>query len=117
MTITNALASLAVRDLTTASTWYETLLGSGNQAMDEVLEWQLERGGGLQVYKAPERAGHGSCTLIVNDIDETARALRAAGIAPGVEPTRNDRVDTIMIRDPDGNSIVFSMPKGATLAH
>src|SRR5262245_58507191 len=117
MTITNALASLAVRDLAASSPWYERLLGPGHQPMEEVLEWQLERGGGLQVYMAPERAGQGSCTLIVNDIDETARALRAAGIAPGVEPSRNDRVDTIMIRDPDGNSIAFSMPKDATLAH
>jgi predicted enzyme related to lactoylglutathione lyase len=29
----------------------------------------------------------------------------------------NDRVDTIMIRDPDGNSIAFSLPKDRTLAH
>src|SRR5262245_17984858 len=117
MTITNALASLAVRDLTTSSRWYEKFLGAGNQPMDEVLEWQLERGGALQVYKAPERAGQGSCTLIVNDIDETAQGLHASGIAPNVEPTRNDRVDTIMINDPDGNSIAFAMPKDPTLAH
>src|SRR5262249_18020410 len=101
----------------TSSRWYERILGAGNQPMDEVLEWQLERGGGLQVYKAPERAGQGSCTLVVSDIDETAQRLRESGIAPNVEPTRNDPVDTIMIKDPDGNSIAFAMPKGPTLAH
>ena len=26
--------------------------------MPEVIEWQFERGGGLQVYQLPERAGH-----------------------------------------------------------
>jgi hypothetical protein len=84
--------------------------------MAEVVEWQLKRGGGLQVYKAPERAGHGSCTLIVNDIDEIAQHLRSSGLAPDASPARNDRVDTIMVHDPDGNSLAFSMPKDRTLA-
>jgi hypothetical protein len=86
VTITNALASLAVR------------------------------GGGLQVYQGAERAGNCSCTLIVTDIDETARELRESGVAPDADPTRNARVDTIMIKDPDGNSIAFSQPKDDELA-
>jgi predicted enzyme related to lactoylglutathione lyase len=117
MTIANALASVAVRDLEAAAQWYEKLLGPGSQPMPEVIEWQLERGGGLQVYGAPERAGRTSCTLIVTDIDETARQLHETGIAPDAEPARNDRVDTIMINDPDGNSIAFARPKDSALAH
>jgi hypothetical protein len=116
MTITNALASLAVRDLTVSSGWYEKILGQGNHPMPEVIEWNLQQGGGLQIYALPERAGHGSCTLIVSDIDETAERLRSTGLAPDAEPVRNDRVDTIMIKDPDGNSIAFAAPKDATLA-
>jgi predicted enzyme related to lactoylglutathione lyase len=112
MTITNALASLAVRDLSAASAWYEKLLGRpGTNPMPEVLEWQLQEGGGLQVYSAPERAGQGSCTMIVNDIDDVAQRLRSSGLAPNAEPARNDRVDTVMIKDPDGNSIAFAAPK------
>ena len=117
MTITNALASLAVRDLAASSKWYEKLLGSGSQPMSEVMEWRLERGGGLQIYELPERAGQGSCTLIVSDIDEIAQQLRSAELAANPEPARNDLVDTIMIKDPDGNSIAFAMPKDAMLAH
>jgi hypothetical protein len=117
MTIANALASVAVSDLAASSLWYETLLGPGNHPMPEVVEWQLTRGGGLQIYEAPERAGQGSCTLIVTDIDDVARRLDASGLATHVEPARNDRVDTIMIKDPDGNSIAFSMPKDPSLAH
>ena len=117
MTITNALASLAVRDLAASSQWYEKLLGRGSRPMSEVLEWQLERGGGLQIYELPERAGQGSCTLIVSDIDEIAQQLPRNRTRGDLEPARNDRVDTIMIRDPDGNSIAFAMPKDATLAH
>jgi len=117
MTITNALASVAVRDLTAATSFYERFLGPGRRPMDEVVEWQLDGGGGLQLYLLPERAGSCSCTLIVNDIDETAEKLRSSGVAPGAEPSRNERVDTLMIKDPDGNSIAFSRPKDPTLAH
>ena len=106
----------AVRDLTASSEWYERILGPGSQPMAEVIEWELERGGGLQVYELPERAGQGSCTLIVSDIDELAQQLRSTGLAANPEPARNDRVDTIMIKDPDGNSIAFAMPKDPTLA-
>jgi len=116
MTIDNALASLAVSDLEVASRFYARLLGPGNVAMPEVMEWQFERGGGLQVYTAPERAGQGSCTLVVNDIDELARHLRATGIAEDAEPVRNEVVDTVMIKDPDGNSIAFSNQKSPGLA-
>ena len=115
--ITNALASLAVRDLSASSRWYEKLLGPGNQPMSDVFEWQFERGGGLQVYEAPERAGQGSCTLIVSDIDEIAQRLHDTGAAPDAEPVRNDRVDTVMIQDLDGNSIALAMPKDRSLAH
>ena len=115
MTITNALASLAVRDLAVSTQWYERILGPGAHPMEEVFEWHLPNGGGLQVYAAAERAGQGSCTLIVDDIDDVARTLRDTAVAPDAEPSRNAAVDTIMIKDPDGNSIAFAMPKEATL--
>ena len=50
------------------------------------------------------------------DIDELAGRLRDSGVAPDAEPARHDRVDTVMIRDPDGNSIAFAMPKDPSLA-
>jgi hypothetical protein len=115
MTITNALASLAVRDLPASSRWYENLLGPGSRPMDEVVEWHMDRGGGLQLYAGPERAGQGSCTLIVSDIDEMADRLRSSGLFANAEPVRHERVDTIMIKDPDGNSIAFSQPKDERL--
>jgi hypothetical protein len=116
MTINNALASLAVRDLEASSQWYGKILGPGTRTMPEVVEWQLERGGGLQLYKLAERAGRGSCTLIVSDIDEIASQLRSSGFAADAEPVRSERVDTVMIKDPDGNSIAFAMPKDGTAA-
>ena len=117
MTIANALASVAVRDLEQSAQWYAKLLGPGNRPMPEIVEWQFKGGGGLQVYLLPERAGQCSCTLIVADIDEIAKQLNDSGLAPGAEPARNDAVDTIMIKDPDGNSIAFASPKDPALAH
>ncbi len=109
--IKNVFASLAVTDLEASSRWYEQLLGPGTRSMAAVMEWQFERGGHLQVYTGAERAGLGSCTLVVDDIDAMVRQLRVSGVEPNAEATRHDRVDTVMIKDPDGNSIAFAMPK------
>src|SRR5687767_7291829 len=65
VTIKNALASIAVKDLAAAVRWYEQVLGKppDSRPMPEVAEWKFERGGWLQVYMLPERAGAGSVTL------------------------------------------------------
>lgn len=108
MQISNALASLAVADLDAAQEWYERLLGPGSQPMPEVVEWKFPNGGGLQVYSAPDRSGQGSCTIVVDDIDGIADHLRSNDLADNPEPVRNDTVDTLMIKDPAGNSIAFA---------
>lgn len=116
MEILNAFASLAVRDLDVARPWYETLFGPARQPMPELLEWTTPRGGGLQVYLLPERAGRGSCTVIVDDIDAIAAQLRSTGLARDAEPVRSKQTDTVMVKDADGNSIAFAVPKDPSLA-
>ena len=71
MKIENAIASIAVKDLRSAAAWYERLFGRAPNStpMPEVAEWKFPRGGWLQVYQLPERAGAGSCTLAVDDIE------------------------------------------------
>ena len=70
MTIKNALASIAVKDLAAAVRWYKRVLGKPPDArpMAEVAEWKFDRGGWLQVYQLPERAGKGSLTLAVSNL-------------------------------------------------
>jgi hypothetical protein len=105
--IQNALASVPVRDVAVAAEWYAIVLGRpGSRSMEEVAEWRFDAGGGLQVYEAPERAGGGSVTLAVTDIQEHAEALRELGIESAV--AQSERVKTVMIKDPDGNSIAFA---------
>jgi predicted enzyme related to lactoylglutathione lyase len=109
MSIDNALASIAVKDLKQAAAWYARLFGrpADSMPMPEVAEWKFERGGWLQVYQAPERAGQGSFTLAVTGLDEVAAQVRALGIDTQ-DRTSTAQVATLMIRDPDGNHIAFS---------
>jgi predicted enzyme related to lactoylglutathione lyase len=116
MTIRNALASVAVQDVKSASAWYEKLLdASPSRPMPEVAEWRFERGGALQVYQLPERAGAGSVTLVVDDIEQQARHLSKLNIEGG-ERHDGPRVKTIMITDPDGNHIAFAQALDPSLA-
>ena len=79
MTIDNAIASLAVKDLQAAVSWYEGVLGrpADSTPMPEVAEWKFPRGGWLQVYQLPERAGAGSCTLAVAALDLLSAEISA----------------------------------------
>jgi predicted enzyme related to lactoylglutathione lyase len=116
MSIDNALANVAVKDLDKAAAWYAKLLGSeGHRPMAEVAESMFPRGGGLQVYAGPERAGHCSFTLVVSNIDEQVRKLESMGVDTSQRST-SDRVKTLMVSDPDGNSIAFAQAMDPTLA-
>lgn len=116
MSIDNVLASVAVKDVKAASAWYAQLLGRhGETPMPEVAEWRFPRGGCLQVYQLPERAGHGSFTLAVTDIEAEARKLAAMGIDTS-QRSSSSRVTTVMVTDPDGNHIAFAEATDPTLA-
>jgi predicted enzyme related to lactoylglutathione lyase len=117
MAIVNALASLAVHNLTASIGWYEKLFGRApdSRPMPEVAEWKFERGGWLQVYQLNERAGAGSVTLAVKDLEEQMANLRRLGIEPG-KTMSTPQVRVIMIKDPDGNSIAFAEARDPTMA-
>lgn len=117
MKINNAIASVAVKDLKAASVWYEKLLGrpADSVPMPEVAEWKFERGGWLQVYQQPDRAGGGSCTLAVTDIADLTTHLRTLGIDTS-DSNSGDMVKTVMITDPDGNHLAFAEAVDPTMA-
>ena len=116
MPITNAIASVAVRDLNTAIKWYEPLLSKPpTRPMPEVAEWSFERGGWLQVYQLPKRAGSCSCTLAVSNIEEEVARLKKMNIDTS-HRTSTEKVKTLMIKDPDGNSIALAEATDPSLA-
>jgi hypothetical protein len=118
MTIINALASVAVKDLAKSVGWYQTLFGRvpDSTPMPEVAEWKFERGGWLQVYELKERAGAGSVTLAIDSLEDQIAALRQLGIDPG-KPMISDKVKVVMIKDPDGNSIAFAEAIDRSIAY
>jgi predicted enzyme related to lactoylglutathione lyase len=109
MSIDNAIASVAVKNLEAAVAWYELLLerAADSRPMPEVAEWKFKRGGWLQVYQLPERAGSGSFTLAVSNIDETVAHVEKLGIDAS-QRSSGEKVKTLMITDPDGNHIAFA---------
>ena len=109
MSIDNAIASLAVKELTSAVAWYQQLLGKRPDSvpMPRVAEWKFSHGGWLQIYELPERAGKGSCTLAVRDIDQIVRYVENLGLHTR-QQTSGEKVKTLMITDPDGNHIAFA---------
>jgi len=117
MSIDNAIASLAVKDLAAAVAWYETLFGraADSNPRPEVAEWKFPGGGWLQVYQLRERAGNGSVTLAVTDLNEVLAHLKQLAIGTN-QRTSSDRVKTVMISDPDGNHIAFAEAFDPTMA-
>jgi len=117
MSIDNAIASIAVEDLAAAVAWYQALLGraADSTPMPEVAEWKFPRGGWLQVYQVPERAGNGSVTLAVSNIDQVMAHVKKLGIDTS-QRTSSAKVKTLMIVDPDGNHIAFAEALDGTMA-
>ena len=115
MSIENVLASVAVKDIKAASAWYEKLFGrAGSTPMPDLAEWRFPRGGWLQVYQLPERAGHGSFTLAVSDFAAEIKKLDAMGLDTS-KRTSDSKVKTVMVSDPDGNHIAFAEAVDSTL--
>jgi predicted enzyme related to lactoylglutathione lyase len=117
MSITNALASVAVNDLRSAAQWYERLFGrpADSNPMPEVSEWKFERGGWLQVYENKQRAGAGSVTFAVEDLEAQIATLEKLGLDAG-QPITTKVVKVVMIQDPDGNSIAFAEARSPSIA-
>ena len=117
MSIDNALAGVPVKNLQAAVAWYEQVLErpADSRPMPEVAEWKFPHGGWLQVYQLAERAGCGSFTLAVTDIDEIITRARKLGIDTS-QKSSSPKVKTLMITDPDGNHIAFAQTLDKTMA-
>jgi catechol 2,3-dioxygenase-like lactoylglutathione lyase family enzyme len=112
MEIKNVLAGVAVTNLEASVSWYTRLVGRrpDQRLMPEVAEYHFPTGGWCQLFEDRERAGQSSCTFVVNRLDEALAAVQAVGIDHS-EPIRTELVDTAVVKDPDGNQIVFAQAK------
>jgi catechol 2,3-dioxygenase-like lactoylglutathione lyase family enzyme len=115
LTITNALAGIAVDDITEALEFYERLFGRPADArpMSDIGEWKLPGGGWVQIIADSDRAGASTLTLIVDDLAEELGRLNLHGLTP-VAKSMGDFFKTAKFRDGDGNQIIFSQPQHGT---
>ncbi|MDB5473086.1 MAG: hypothetical protein JWP99_389 [Devosia sp.] len=115
MTITNALAGIAVDDMSEALDFYERMFGRPADArpMGDVAEWKLPGGGWVQLHTDGDRAGASCLTLIVDDLAEELGRLSLQGMMP-VAKSVGDFFKTAKFRDSDGNQIIFSQPQPGT---
>jgi catechol 2,3-dioxygenase-like lactoylglutathione lyase family enzyme len=109
MPINNALAGIAVTDLQASIAWYQKLLGraADTRPMPEVAEWKFPRGGWLQLFQDADRAGACSVTLTLPDMDHELGKLAGTGITVEMQ-NHSPRVNTAIVRDPDGNQVVLA---------
>jgi len=114
MTIKNALAGIAVTKLDSAIAWYSKVIGRepDSQPMPGLAEFSFDNGGWLQLFEDTERAGKSSVTLAVNDLKGQMLVLADAGINVG-DTSQTDYVATAIVKDPDGNQVVFAEPLAA----
>ena len=108
MSIKNVLASVAVKDVNSASSG--TKRSSADRPRGRCRSWQSgisRAGAGLQVYELKERAGSGSFTFVIRDFEDLVARLQKLSIDVS-HKTVNERVRTVMITDPDGNHIAFA---------
>jgi len=111
MTITNALAGIAVEDLAIVLPWYEAVFGRPADArpMADIAEWKFSTGGWVHIATDADRAGASSVTLIVDDLASHIADLETKGVTP-VSTRFGNFVKTAIYRDPDGNQLIFTQP-------
>ena len=102
-------ATSCVSDYAVAYSWCERLLGGPPtfKANETEAVWEVAASRWLVVEERPERAGHGSVTLMVSDLDERVAAIAGRGVEPSERETYGDGVRKMIYRDPDGNEVGF----------
>jgi glyoxylase I family protein len=109
MTIEQVLAVVPVADITTASGWYERLVGRtpDNRPMDTLIEWRVTGTGWLQIATDAPRAGTAQVNFAVDDLTSHLQGLRDRDLVPGSIQDVNKGVQLASITDPDGNTVTF----------
>ncbi len=110
MHFTNALAGIAVSDITKATKWYTEFLGRDPDRvpMSSDVEWDFPGGATLQVFDDKRRAGHSSLTLVPDDFKNEVERLANLGHRPS--DSKSGKFEIAIFADPDGNRLVLAQP-------
>lgn len=113
MDFTNLFAGVRVRQIADACAWYERLLGGEPAFFPNDVEavWSVGEHRWLYLLEDPVAAGSALVTIMVADLDTTAKAITARGIEPtALEDYGEAR--KYVFHDLDGNEIgIGQVPK------
>ena len=109
MSIDQLLAVVPVSDMSTATPWYELLLGRppDNHPMETLVEWRITDRAWIQIFHDPERAGSALLNCAVDDLDRQVAEVTGRGLSLGDIHSANKGVRFCTVIDPDGNRITF----------
>ena len=112
MRISAVLASLYVRDLAAAATWYTTLFQRAPDTTPhpQCREWEVLPGARVQVLQAPDARPRSAVALVVVDVSrERERLLRAGAAGGGVGEVVEypGFVRVVEVTDGDGNVVTL----------
>jgi hypothetical protein len=109
MSIDKVYAQMARSDAQRSEAWYPQLFGRAADAhpMDHLAEWHQGANAGMQLFKAPNDAGHCVVTRGVSDLADEHRRWAAAGIALGQIET-GPAIRLLRLKDPDDNLMVLA---------
>jgi hypothetical protein len=115
MHLTAIYAQLACSDPEVSTDWFSSLFNRApdSRPMKGLAEWHLGATAGFQLFRDAGNAGHGTLTLIVQDVRREQARLADAGRHPG-EVSAGDFASLLRLRDPDGNLVVLAQPEPPT---
>jgi glyoxylase I family protein len=107
MSIEHVLAVVPVTDVERSRRWYETLFGRApdNNPMPNLVEWQVVRGGWVQVFADDQHAGSTVVNFAVRDLAAHIDELKRRGLEPGEVVEANKGVRLSALTDPDANKV------------
>jgi len=111
MNIKNALAGISIKDIEASVAWYRSLIGRPPdiRPLDHVAGWQFPGGGWIEIFEDEKRAGSSTVIFAVESQESQLELLETSGIP--VEHMNIPSIgDVAIIRDLDGNMIVFAGP-------
>lgn len=112
MAVQHVFTGIPVADFTSASAWYERLLGGPPDLRPHDTEAAWRLAGDLcwiYVVEDRDRAGSALLTVLVDDLD--AKTADLAGRSITVEPAEPvGGMQRITVHDADGNTITFAAP-------
>src|SRR5262245_22367930 len=112
MATKHLFAGIGVADYPAMREWYERFMGRPADLVPNEIEvcWQLTDTAWVYVMEDAERAGKAFVTFLVDDLDAQLAELAQRGIASGPVDTLSNGTRTVVVTDPEGNTIQLGQP-------